>query len=101
MLRGGERNQPLESRTANCIPSCLLLQTEGLPTVQKLSEIKAGSRNKCGRGGGEEPLGLLGNEAIRRGVGEEDRVSQSPSRQQGHQKRGMGGWIVDDEKSWY
>ena len=38
-------------------------------------------------------MGLLGNEAIRRGVGEEDRVSQSPPRQRGLQKRGMGGVV--------
>ena len=40
-------------------------------------------------------MGLLGNEAIRRGVGEEDRVSQSPPRQRGHQKREEGGgWLT-------
>ena len=55
--------------------------------MQKLSEIAKQVRRR----GEEGPLGLLGNEAIRRGVGEEDRVSQNPPRQRGHQKRGMGG----------
>ena len=59
--------------------------------MQKLSEVRRDRETSAGRGGIEEPLDLLGNEAIRRGVGEEDRVSQSPPRQRGHQKRGMGG----------
>ena len=65
-----------------------------------MQKFKRGRETSAGEGGREEPLGLLGNEAIRRGVGEEDRMSQSPPRQRGHQKRGMGGWMVDDEKSW-
>src|SRR5207302_4764993 len=93
MLRGGERNQPLSSRTANRIPSRLFLQTKRLLTVQMLSEIVKQVRGKDGDEPNNPPR-QRGHQKREEGGGWVE--AHDPPRQRGYQKRGSGegGWLT-------